>query len=197
VETRVRLPWPIREARLSRLAARAASGDAGAVVALYRALYPDVCRFVGRRVSSGPEAEDAVAATFHRFLEALPRIDGGRGSVTGYALAIARSVLREERRRRREAFCLEEAPEPADPRSDSLGLLLRGEEEEQLRRRVAALPEATRDLLAMRFVDGLRWGEIATILDETEATLRQRCSRALRDLRGSLDPAAGRELAHD
>jgi len=193
----VRLPWPIREARLATLAARAGGGDRAAVVALYRALHPDVSRFVGRRVRSRPEAEDAVAATFHRLLESLGRIDAARGSVTGYALAVARSVLSEERRTRREAFRLEDAPEPEDPRADALGRLLQGEAEAQLRRSLAALPAGTRELLALRFADGLRWSEIATVLGDSEGALRQRSSRALRELRESLRGPQGKELAHE
>ena len=193
----MRLPWPIRDAHLARLAARAGKGDREAVVALYRNLHDDVSRFVGRRVGSRPEVEDAVAATFHRLLESLPRIDGARGSVTGYALAVARSVLSEGRRTRREAFRLEDAPEPEDPRAGPLEQLLQGETEARLRRRLAGLPEGTRDLLALRFADGLRWPEMALILGESEQALRQRSSRALRELRESLGHDAGTELAHE
>jgi RNA polymerase sigma-70 factor, ECF subfamily len=193
----MRLPWPIREARLARLAALAGRGDRAAVVALFRALHPDVARFVGRRVASSADAEDAVATTFHRLLESLGRIDGARGSVTGYALAVARSVLSDGGRSRREAFRLEDAPEPQDPRADALGRLLQGEAEAQLRRSLAALPSETRDLLALRFADGLRWSEIAAILGDSESALRQRSSRALRDLRESLRDPTGKELAHE
>jgi len=193
----VRLPWPIREARLARLAARARKGERAAVITLYRALHPDVSRFVGRRVASRVEAEDAVAATFHRLLESLARLDGERGSVTGYALAVARTVLREGRRTRREAFRLEDAPEPEDPRADALGRLLQGEAETLLRRRLADLPEDTRELLSLRFADGLRWSEIAAVLGEPEGALRQRSSRALRELRESLGGSAGGEFAHE
>jgi len=193
----VRLPWPIREARLARLAARARRGDPAAVVSLYRALHPDVSRFVGRRVGSVAAAEDAVAATFHRLLESLPRLDGSRGSVTGYALAVARTVLSDARRTMREAWRLEDAPEPEDPRPDALGRLLQGEREAILRRGIAALPRSTRELLAFRFADGLRWSEIAVILGESETALRQRSSRALRELRESIDGAEGGELAHE
>jgi RNA polymerase sigma-70 factor (ECF subfamily) len=193
----VRLPWPIREARLARLAARAGKGDRTAVVSIYRALHPDVSRFVGRRVASRAEAEDAVAATFHRLLESLGRLDGSRGSVTGYALAVARTVLREGRRTRREAFRLDEASEPEDPRADALGQLLRSEAESLLRRRLADLPEPTRELLSLRFADGLRWAEIAAVLGEPEGALRQRSSRALRELRESLGGSAGGEFAHE
>ncbi len=197
LEDHVRLPWPIREARLARLAARAAGGDRGAVVALYRALEPDVARFVGRRVASRADAEDAVAATFHRLLESLPRLDGRKGSVTGYALAVARSVLSDGRRRTLEALALEEAPEPEAPGADALGGLIRGEAEAALRRRLAELPGPTRELLALRFADGLRWAEVAAVLGEPETAVRQRGSRALRDLRLALRGPAGRELAHE
>ncbi|HET8725128.1 MAG TPA: sigma-70 family RNA polymerase sigma factor [Anaeromyxobacteraceae bacterium] len=193
----MRLPWPIREARTARLAARAARGDRAAVVALYRALEPDVARFVGRRVASRADAEDAVAATFHRLLESLPRLDGRKGSVTGYALAVARSVLSEGRRRTLEALALEEAPDPEDPAADVLGVLIRGEAEAALRRRLAELPTPTRELLALRYADGLRWAEIAAVLDESEDAVRQRCSRTVRDLRLALRGSEGRELAHE
>ena len=193
----MRLPWPIREARLARLAARARKGDRAAVVSIYRALHPDVSRFVGRRVASRAEAEDAVAATFHRLLESMGRLDGARGSITGYALAVARSVLEDGRRIRREAFRLEDTPEPEDPRADPLGQLLQGEAESLLRRRLADLPEGTRELLALRFADGLRWSEIAAVLGEPEGALRQRCSRALREIRESLGGSAGGEFAHE
>ncbi len=192
----VRLPWPIREARLSRLATRAARGERSAVVSLYRALHPGVSRFVGRRVHGQAAAEDAVSTTFHRLLESLARLDPARGSVEGYALSIARSVLREGRRESREAFRIEDAPEPADPRGDPLGTLLEAEGDARLRHHLAALPDATRELLALRFADGLRFREIATVLGEPEATLRQRASRAVRELRESLREDEGGELAH-
>jgi hypothetical protein len=128
----VRLPWPIREARLARLAARAGKGDRTAVVSIYRALHPDVSRFVGRRVASRAEAEDAVAATFHRLLESLGRLDGSRGSVTGYALAVARTVLREGRcASAPPAPCVSsgsrwaEAPEGSLPMSETIASRLR------------------------------------------------------------------------
>jgi RNA polymerase sigma-70 factor (ECF subfamily) len=193
----VNLPWPIRDALLARLVGRAAAGDRASVVALYRALHPQVSRFVGRRLASRAEVEDAVSATFHRLLESLPRLDGSRGSVTGYALAIARSVLKQGCRARREAFRLDDAPEPEDPGADTLGRLLRAEGEAILRAHLAGLPAPTRELLALRFADELRWPEIAAILGESEDAVRQRSSRAIRELRDSLGGTAGGELAHE
>jgi RNA polymerase sigma-70 factor, ECF subfamily len=192
----VRLPWPSHDARLQRLAARAASGDRASVVALYRALHPRVSRFVGRRLSTRAEVEDAVASTFHRLLESLPRLDGRRGSVIGYTLAIARSVLREGRLATREALRLEDAPEPESGEADALGVLLRAEEDAIVRSRVAEMPPETRELLALRFADDLGWREIGEILGEDPATLRQRSSRVIRELREALS-APGRELAHE
>ena len=193
----MRLLWPIREARLARLAARAGQGDRAAVVALYRSLEPEVSRFVGRRVATRADAEDAVAATFHRLLEALQRLDGRKGSVTGYALQVARSVLSDGRRRTLEALAIEDVPDPPDPAADALGGLIRGEAEKALRLRLAELPGPTRELLALRFADGLRWAEIATVLGESEEAVRQRCSRTVRDLRLALQDTGGRELAHE
>ena len=65
----MRLPWQQPADHHLRLAERARRGDREAFVALYRALYPPVARFVGRRVTCRADAEDAVARTFHRLLE--------------------------------------------------------------------------------------------------------------------------------
>ena len=57
---------------------------------------------------------------------------------------------------------------------------------------IEALPSEDRELIALRYADGLRHGEIAQLLGISEAAVRQRVSRALRGLRQEEG-----ELAHD
>ena len=63
---------------------------------------------------------------------------------------------------------------------------------------LARLPAETRELLMLRFGDGLRFTEIAQVMGLGEAAVRQRTSRAVRELRARWDdgPAEG-ELAND
>jgi RNA polymerase sigma-70 factor (ECF subfamily) len=187
----MRRPWETTLRFHARLARRAAAGDRTAFVALYRDLYPEVARFVGRRAGSAADAEDAVAQTFHRLLEALPRLEASRGSVLGYALATARNALADQGRDRRAGPG--EVSEPVDVHPGPLELLESRRDQAALAEVVAALPPESRQLLELRFGDGLRHAEIAALTGAREAAVKQRLSRLLRSLRGTLDGGAERK----
>jgi RNA polymerase sigma-70 factor (ECF subfamily) len=185
----MRRPWETAHRFHARLAARAAGGDRHAFQGLYRDLYPEVARFVARRVRSGADAEDAVAQVFHRLLEALPRLDPTRGTILGYALTTARNAVADQqrsRRDRREEAGIEAVPEPADPGPGPLELLESGRRRRDLAAVLAALPAEARELLELRFGDGLRHAEIAALTGGNEVAVKQRLSRLLRALRGTL-----------
>jgi RNA polymerase sigma-70 factor (ECF subfamily) len=186
----MRRPWETTNDLHARLAHRAAGGDQAAFVALYRDLYPAVARFVGRRVRAAADAEDVVAQVFHRLLEALPRLDGTRGSILGYALTTARNALADAHRAGGGHAALDSVPEQADQRPGAQQLLESRDASEALRRAVAALPDEARQLLDLRFGDGLRHAEIAALTSANEAAVKQRLSRLLRALRGALGERA-------
>jgi RNA polymerase sigma-70 factor (ECF subfamily) len=187
----MRLPWHEPAEQHARLAARARAGDAAAFVALYRELYPPVARFVARRVPARADAEDLVARTFHRFLEGLAAFDPARGSPLALALAMARSQVADHRRARAphapEAAALEAADEAPDPEAR----LARAETLRAVADLLQGLPPATRELLELRFGDGLTHAEIAALTGGTVVAIRQRLSRALRALREAARAAPG------
>ncbi len=186
----MRRPWETHADHHARLAQRAADGDRAAFVALYRALYPPVARWVGRRAASAGDAEDVVSLTFHRLLEALPRLDPARGTPLAFALGVARHALADEARRRAVRA---EGPAPEVEGAAALAstapgaerLLLERERLEGLARLLDGLPAEVRELLELRFGDGLRHAEIAALTGASEAAVRQRLSRALRALRAA------------
>jgi len=194
----MRRPFEQPAAHHARLARRAAAGDRAAFVELYRALYPPVARFVARRVPARADAEDVVARTFHRLLEALPALDGARGTVLGYALTVARHAATDLRRAGAGAGGAggEAGPEPADGAPDALARLEADERLRALARLLDGLPPATRQLIELRFGDGLKHAEIAALQGVSEAAVKQRVGRALRELRAALaEPATGTEEA--
>ncbi|MDC0666210.1 RNA polymerase sigma factor [Nannocystis radixulma] len=191
----MQLPWPLRDELHARRLARARDGDGEAFRALYRDLYPEVVRFVARRIHGRADAEDLTARVFVAFVERLGDYDRARGSVRGWLLTFARNAVIDHLRKVRPAT----SPDlldllPSDAEGPEGGLLQR-EELAQLAALVRDLPAETRELLALRFADGLRHREIADVLGLQEATVKQRVSRALRDLRARLRPAAGKKGA--
>lgn len=180
---------PLRDEIQARRVVRAREGDAAAFRALYRELYPAVAAFVGRRIRERADAEDLVSRVFFAFLKNLPGYERGRGSVQGWILAIARNAIIDHVRARRTAVPLDAVVEVLPGAGDLLGDLLARERQGQLATVLAGLPADLRELLALRFGDGLRHAEIAAVLGISEAAVKQRVSRTLRDLKSRMRPA--------
>lgn len=194
----MQLPWPLRDELHARRLARAREGDGEAFRALYRDLHPEVSRFVARRVRARADAEDLTARVFVAFVERLRDYDRGRGSVRGWLLAIARNAIIDHFRRVRPTATPGELLDalPCDAAGPLDGLLER-ERLDQLAALVRGLDPEARELLSLRFADGLRHREVAAILGLQEAAVKQRVSRILRDLRARLSLAASKKGAAD
>jgi RNA polymerase sigma-70 factor (ECF subfamily) len=192
------LPWPLRDAWLSRLLVRSQRGDREAFRELYRALYGPVSRYLRRRVPSAADAEELVGQVFFRLLESLDRVDPRKGTVLVYALSMARNALVDEARSRAGLVPEEAAAAVPDSGAGPLERLVGDEDVRRVRAELAKLPAETRELLMLRFGDGLRFAEIAQVLGLSEAAVRQRTSRAVRELRSRWDAGLARgELAND
>ena len=72
--------------------------------------------------------------------------------------------------------------EPPAPDADPAGLALRAEEARRVRAAVMALPDDRRQVVLLRFADGLSAREIGEVLDRSEGAVRVLLHRALKDL---------------
>jgi RNA polymerase sigma-70 factor, ECF subfamily len=180
-------------ARLSRQARRAAEGDAEAFRQIYRVLHPVVWRYVSRRIAGQADVEDLVSRTFARMVEHLHRFDPARGNVRAWAIGIARNAvidhLRMQRGRGMDAQAVERL---ADAALDPARALEDDERDAELRALLSGYPAVVREMFSLRFGDGLRMREIAVLMELSEAAVKQRFARTLRELRGRLG-AADRE----
>src|SRR5256885_11098406 len=174
----MRLLWPAPARRNDRLLLRARRGDREAFRALYRELYDPVARFVGRRVRQ--DAEDVISRTFERLLLRLESFDEDRGSALPFALAIARNLMLDDLRAQRPGVPLDEAAAQLVDTRTPLAELLRGEEIRVAREKLVALAPEVRELLMLRYGDGLSALEIGQLLRLSTAAARQRLSRAVR-----------------
>lgn len=159
--------------------------------AAYEACYPDLLRFVQRRLHPS-HAEDVVAEVFlvaWRRLEEMPPLeDGARCWLFGVA---RRSLLNSQRgqdRRAALAVRIAAAPAPA----------VRGDDIDLVDRRLdlaAAWPRLSstdQEALALTVWDGLSAVEAAAVLQISAVAFRLRLSRARRALRRHLDHPADR-----
>lgn len=174
--------------QLDALALRAQGGDRRAFTRLYRQLHPQVARYVARRVASSADAEDLVSRVFERVVARLAQFDPQRGCIEAWTIRIARNAVIDHARARRPQVGLDQAPELDDVRRDPAAQLLVVEELSELAAKVRACSPEVQQLLSLRFGDGLRHRAIGQLLGISEAAVRKRLSRALRDLREAPQP---------
>jgi RNA polymerase sigma-70 factor (ECF subfamily) len=187
------LSTTMRDARQRLLLELARRGSEEAFRRLYAELYEPVCRFVGARVRGAAEVEDLVATVFGRFVEGLESFDVGRGSVTVWVLGMARHAVIDHQRRRaafggaRQAAAVDDLHEVlAADLPDPLGTLIRDEEIRAVRAWVRRQDEATRELLDLRFGQGLNSREIAQVMGLSPDAVKKRCWRLLKQMRQEL-----------
>lgn len=133
-------------------------------------------------------AEDLTAATFERVVRHWSRFDAERSSQRTWILAIARNLLTDHfrRRRRRLGPSLDEHPELAESVPAADDPADRQVSFETVKGWLSLLNEREREVVALRYGADMSTGEIARLLDLSEANVLQISSRALRRLRAEL-----------
>lgn len=185
--------WTPAALGLARLVARARRGDRAAFGTLYDRLHPTVWGYVSRRVPNRQDAEDLVSRVFARLLEHLDRYDPHKSNVRTWALAIARNLVIDHFRTSKAIVGLHEvgaATELVTPDREVEGRA----QVRRLRALMADYPPEIQDMFALRFGEGLRYREIATVLGLSEDAVKQRFSRTVRELKRRLEetPAEGK-----
>jgi RNA polymerase sigma-70 factor, ECF subfamily len=167
---------------------RAAQADRAAFGVLYRRYLDRVYGYSFYLLGDHHDAEDATERTF---LAALGAIGGFRdegATFRAWLFRIAHNQVANalRGRGRRAAAPLELVDEPIatdDPATE----VAASEEARRVRRALASLPEDRRQVLVLRFVDGLSAREIAAVLERSEGAVRVLQHRALRQLETVLE----------
>lgn len=175
--------------RVPRLVEQARLGDADAFEQLVRQ-HIGVAFAVARAiVPTRADAEDVVQDSLIR---AWDRLDQCRdpSRFKAWLVAIVRSVALNHRSRERRfaAVPLDAAPVPTDPSTEAGSRLARREARERLDRVVNELSEAQRAVLLLHDLEGYSHGEIASLLEISNAMSRRYLSDAKRLLRARFAP---------
>ena len=178
--------------------ARAASGDGAAFRAIVDLWRARVVAFGYRMTGNAAEAEDLGQEVFLHVYTVLRRYDPSRPFAPWMRRVMTNVVLNRLRSRPARPASLDAAAEegflPADPRSvDPAGAAAAAEVAAIVRRRMAALPDGWRAVVALRYGEGLTVLEVAEALDLPENTVKTRLFRAREALRGALRGVAGEE----
>jgi RNA polymerase sigma-70 factor (ECF subfamily) len=167
---------------------RRAQTDAQAFGALYDRYVQRVYRYCYYRTSSASDAEDLTAQVFLTALEALPRYRQD-GHFAAWLFSIARRKVADFHRRRPQA-ALEESVLP--PIHTDLAMDLEtSQRRERLLQRIRLLAEDEQELIHLRYVAELSFGEMANALQRKEEAVKKSLYRLLRRLKEELEADHG------
>lgn len=135
---------------------------------------------------NGAEAEDLVQDTFLRAASAAHRPDGN-SNVKGWLFVIMRNAWLNEVRHKNcgpKFVDLETSGPTVDQAQENPHVVyLRKLEREQVRHAIESLPDAYREIVVLRDIEGFTYQEIATVLHCPAGTVMSRLGRARGRLR--------------
>jgi RNA polymerase sigma-70 factor (ECF subfamily) len=152
---------------------------------LYDLHAPTLYRFIYRQIGQTEDAEDILLEVFLAACKQNDLADLARQQQLAWLQSVARRKVidRYRHRARITLLPLEQAVELLDSELTPEEHSLRREMYEQLYAAVARLPESQRQIVRLRYGEGLRFAEIAAMLNKSEGTVRKMLVRILRQLR--------------
>lgn len=165
-----------------------AGGRSDHFARLYDRYVGSVYRYCRLRIPNTTEAEDATALVFTNAFAAFPP---GAGSFRAWLFTIAHNVVvnyYRSQKHRGASQPLDLAAEIADRAPTPEDTALQSDEEQQLYRALAQLPDNQRRVIELRLA-GLTGAEIAETLGRSRTAMRQLQFRAMQRLREILTPS--------
>lgn len=182
-------PAADREQRDRELMVALRQGSTAALEELMAVYWATLVRWAARRLSDAELARDLIQETFVQVWQRRSSWTS-KGSPRAYLFRITRSLLIDERRKRkvRTRWLLRsrhnEPRLPATPAEDLDAARLW----EAYQRALARLPERRREAFLLVYVQGLSHAEVAEVMRISPQTVANQIVSALRQLRESLAP---------
>lgn len=176
---------------------RARQRDATALAAIYDAYAPKIYAYIYRHVGDPHRAEDLTSRVFIKMLEALDRDKFARDALQAWLYRIAHNVIVDDirRRQRRPTSSLHEGI--ADPPETYPDYIVGKQiESAHLRAAIDQLTGDQRNVILLRFGEGLTAPQVAGILGKTEEAVRALQRRGLTNLRKLVDASPPLSPSH-
>jgi RNA polymerase sigma-70 factor, ECF subfamily len=159
------------------------SGRPGACTELIRLHYEKVYRLLVHLTGDVHQAEDLTQETFVSAWEKIAKFQG-RATLATWLYRIAYTKFIDGRRvQQRTTGMLNRLPNPATAPTDPLETVIAADEASHLYRALDELDAQERTVLALHYLQGLSYRDMAMVLEEPTGTVKWRTSEALNRLR--------------
>ena len=168
----------------STLVARAIRGDADAFGILYALYFDRVYLYARLKMGNPTDAEDLTATVFLKAWKSIDRFSPKAGSsFAGWLFRLAHNALVDGFRRAKEVISLDSDGAASASPEDQLVWRLTLDE---LHQALGELTQEQRDVVLLRFVEGLSAREVGIIMGKQEGAVRGMQFRAIEALRRAL-----------
>jgi RNA polymerase sigma-70 factor, ECF subfamily len=176
------------EPEIVALVDRAVRRDRQAFAELYDRFLTPVYRYLYYRTGVVADAEDLSEQVFLQAWAAVDRFRWVGKPFRSWLYTLAHHALVDHRRRARPTQSLDDADYPLDvPSPTALGEFSRWIDAELLAGAISRLTPDQQQVIVLKFVDGMDNGQIATLLNKREGTIRALQMRGLQRLRRDLE----------
>jgi RNA polymerase sigma-70 factor (ECF subfamily) len=179
-----------------KLLKRARKLDQDALTRIYQNYHDAIYRYVYHHLGNAQTAEDLTSDVFRHFLQALRNGGGPTRQLKAWLYRVAHNLIVDELRRRKHRNHQSLDETLGDTlRDDALGLdRLVGDAiaVERVRRALLTLTEEQRQIIVLKFLEGMSNAEVAEITGRTVGAVKSLQHRGLDALRAQLAAPAPR-----
>jgi RNA polymerase sigma factor (sigma-70 family) len=177
---------PYKQSEITKMVEKAADGDIEAFGELYSIYLAPIYRYVSYQVRDKMTAEDIVEEVFVKAWKAIGTCKGKSQTFSAWLYRIAHNHVVNTLRRMNKRVSLESAEveietliEVTNPEQEVEAKLAK----QELLEAMACLSQNQRQVIILKFIEGLNNSEIAQILGKREGAIRVLQMRALSKLR--------------
>lgn len=178
-----------KEVNLKDLIEKAKKGDSQAFSFIYEKCFTPIYRYLYIRMKNKEEAEDLTQVIFIKILKSVSKYRNLGKNPWAYFFSITRNALTDHWRKKKNVITAEPVENfinLRDEKKDSLDLFEESERAELIKKAIGKLDESHREIIILKFINGLSNKEIAKLLNKNEDAVRQSQCRALRKLKEHL-----------
>jgi RNA polymerase sigma-70 factor (ECF subfamily) len=157
--------------------------DEGALAEIYDRFSPELFRYAWRLLGEADLAEECVAETFSRFLQALARQNGPVQSVRAYLYRVAHNWITDHYRRGAQSLLPLDDELSGDFAADPCLEVAHKLEQDEVRRALAILTAEQRQVIVLRYLEDWRLEEISDALGKPVGAIKALQHRGLCALR--------------
>jgi RNA polymerase sigma-70 factor (ECF subfamily) len=172
----------------AELIAEAQRGGQAAFAEIYERYQPYVYRYIYYRVADVSTAEDLTAAVFVRVVEKLDSFRYEGRPLLAWLYTIARNAIIDYHRRSDDSKLVPLEEEVVDRSADVERAVERRLTQSGLAEALAELTEEQRQVIILRFVEGMTSKEVGRLLDKSTGAVKALQHRGLAALARILEP---------